>query len=67
MKEENQAYIDNHPEISEIIDKFVSACVSHKPTDLIKFGAFFFSDLRKTGGIGPCPVIFAGNCYYNSR
>lgn len=60
MKEDNQAYLDTHPELSGIIDKFVSACVSHKPNDVIKFGAFFFSDLKKTGGVGPCPVIFAG-------
>lgn len=60
MKDDNQAYLESHPELSGIIDKFVSACVSHKPNDIVKFGAFFFSDLRKTGGIGPCPVIFAG-------
>jgi len=38
----------------------VCACISSKPTDIVKFGAFFFSDMRKHGGIGPCPIVFAG-------
>lgn len=43
-----------------LIDDFVAAVIAHKPADLVKFGAFFFSDLRKNGGLGPCPVVIAG-------
>ena len=62
IAQENKKYIDKHPELATLIDQFVSACISHKPTDIVKFGAHFFNDLRKSAGKGgPCPVVFAGN------
>jgi guanylate kinase len=58
--DENQKYIQAHPELRSLVDDFVAAVIAHKPDDLIKFGAFFFSDLRKNGLLGPCPVVIAG-------
>jgi guanylate kinase len=57
---ENQKYINDHPELRTLIDDFVAAVIAHKPEDLVKFGAFFFSDLRKNGHLGPAPVVIAG-------
>lgn len=57
---ENQRYIDAHPELRSLIDDFVASVIAHKPDDLVKFGSFFFSDLRKNGKLGPCPVVIAG-------
>lgn len=57
---ENQRYIDAHPELRSLIDDFVASVIAHKPDDLVKFGSFFFSDLRKNGQLGPCPVVIAG-------
>ena len=57
---ENQKYIADHPELRTLVDDFVAAAISHKPDDLVKFGAFFFSDLRKNSKLGPCPVVIAG-------
>lgn len=57
---ENQRYIDGHPELRTLVDDFVSAVIAHKPEDLVKFGAFFFSDRRKNHHLGPCPVVIAG-------
>jgi guanylate kinase len=60
MNEENKKYIDRHPELRAIVDDFVAAAISQKPEDLIKFGCFYFNNLRQTGGIGPPPVVIAG-------
>ena len=60
LTSDNKAYVENHPELHVLIDQFVCACMSSKPTDIVKFGAFFFNDLRKSGGVGPCPVVIAG-------
>lgn len=57
---ENQKYVDSHPELRTLVDDFVAAVIAHKPEDLIKFGTFFFNDLRKNGKLGPCPVVIAG-------
>ena len=60
IAEENQKYVADHPELRTLVDDFVSAAIAHKPDDLVKFGSFFFSDLRKNGKLGPCPVVIAG-------
>lgn len=62
LNEENKKYIESHPELHKLIDKFVTSCVASKPTDIVKFGSFFFDDLRKQGGdinanIGPAPIV----------
>jgi guanylate kinase len=59
VAEDNQKYIAGHPELRTLIDDFISAAISHKPPDLVKFGASYFNDL-KTGNIGPYPVVIAG-------
>eukprot|EP01031_Cornospumella_fuschlensis_P042692 gene42692-52163_t len=60
VKEENQRYIEGHPELGQLLDEFVTAVITHKPTDLPKFGYFYFSNLRKNGATGPSPVVIAG-------
>eukprot|EP00286_Rhodomonas_abbreviata_P017444 CAMPEP_0181342936 /NCGR_PEP_ID=MMETSP1101-20121128/31290_1 /TAXON_ID=46948 /ORGANISM="Rhodomonas abbreviata, Strain Caron Lab Isolate" /LENGTH=241 /DNA_ID=CAMNT_0023454475 /DNA_START=32 /DNA_END=753 /DNA_ORIENTATION=+ len=57
---ENKTYIDSHPELRSLIDDFVTSAIAHKPDDLVKFGTFFFNDLRKNGKKGPRPVVIAG-------
>lgn len=58
--EENRKYIDEHPELHSLVDQFVTACIHSKPTDIVKFGHFFFSDMRNSRGVGPCPIVIAG-------
>jgi guanylate kinase len=60
VSENNEAYLLQHPELRSIVDDFVTAIVQQKPNDLIKFGAFYFTDKQKNGMIGPCPVVIAG-------
>lgn len=60
IQEDNQRYLDEHPEIHRLIDDFIAATISQKPADLVKFGAFYFNNLKNSKGIGHCPVIFAG-------
>ena len=60
MNEENKKYIDDHPELRVLVDDFIANAISQKPQDLIKFGLFYFNNLRETGGIGPPPVVIAG-------
>ena len=60
ISQDNQKYIDDHPELRTLMDDFVAAAISHKPEDLVKFGAYFFSEIRKNGKVGPCPIIIAG-------
>jgi len=60
INEENQRYVDGHPELRTLIDEFVAATILHKPNDIVKFGQFFFNNWRKNAGQGPCPVIIAG-------
>jgi guanylate kinase len=60
INDENDQYCKDHPELSGLIDDFVAAIIQQKPTDLVKFGAFYFANLQKNGKIGPCPVIIAG-------
>lgn len=60
MNEETDKYCESHPELRSLIDDFVTAIIQHKPADLVKFGAFYFTNLQKNGKIGPFPVIFAG-------
>lgn len=60
MKEENQQYLDRHPEIRTLLDEFIGAVIRDKPSDLIKFGSMFFNSLRSRNGLGPSPVVFCG-------
>lgn len=60
ISEDNQKYIDSHPELRTLVDDFISAAISHKPDDIVKFGAYFFSEVRKNGKLGPIPIVIAG-------
>ncbi len=58
--EENDRYCEEHSELKTIVDDFVTSILQQKPTDIVKFGAFYFTNLQKNGNIGPCPVVIAG-------
>ena len=60
MKEENQVYLERHPEIRSLLDEFVAGIIRDKPSDLIKYGSLFFNSLRSRSGMGPSPVVIAG-------
>lgn len=60
MKEENNQYLEKHPELKVILDEFVAAIITQKPTDVIKFGEHYFSQLGNNSEIGPTPLVFAG-------
>jgi guanylate kinase len=59
LKDGNQVYIDMHPELPQLIDDFVTSIITHKPTDLIKYGTEYFLSMRK-GGILPMPLVVSG-------
>lgn len=46
LKEQNTNYISDHPELKSILDEFVTAILSDKPTDIIRFGAHFFTQMK---------------------
>lgn len=52
--------MESHPELQRLLDDFVTAVITHKPTDLINFGLYFFNNVRSNGKFGPCPIIIAG-------
>ena len=60
VSEDNDRYMEQHPELRTLIDEFVTSVIQNKPTDLVKFGAFYFTNLHKNGKIGPSPVVIAG-------
>jgi len=60
MKEENNQYLEKHPELRTILDEFVAAIITQKPNDVIKFGEHYFSQLGNNLDIGPSPLVFAG-------
>ena len=61
MKNNNQSYIDQHPELRNIIDDFMSAAIARKPEDVVEFGWEFFTDLRNMKLINDIPlIIFTG-------
>lgn len=62
VNESNSKYISDHPELQRILDDFVTAVITHKPSDLVKFGLFFFNNMKSNHGhpFGPCPVVIAG-------
>jgi len=60
MANDNEKYIEQHPELHTLLDEFVTACISSKPNDIVKFGAFFFRDKKTSGGMGPCPIVICG-------
>lgn len=52
--------MESHPELQRLLDDFVTAVITHKPTDLVNFGLYFFNNVRSNGKFGPCPIIIAG-------
>ena len=60
MREENNQYLEKHPELKTILDEFVASIITQKPTNVIKFGEHYFSQLDNNSLVGPCPLVFAG-------
>lgn len=54
----NQEYVDQHPELSHVLEDFVKAIFAQKPTDLVKFGAFYFNNVAPR--VGPIPIVCSG-------
>ena len=46
IKQENQHYIDQHPELRVILDEFMSSAILEKPTDIVGWGFNFFNKLK---------------------
>eukprot|EP00741_Cyanophora_paradoxa_P023032 tig00021534_g22242.t1 len=40
---EHAAYIESHPELRQVLNDFVSACLVHKPRDVVAFASKYFS------------------------
>ncbi len=59
IKDGNKMYIDMHPELRPLIDDFISAIITNKPNDIIKYGAEYFQKMR-AGGISPAPLVVSG-------
>ena len=59
LKDGNQIYINQHPELRPLIDDFVTSIITHKPSDLIKYAAEYFNKMRE-GGILPMPLVISG-------
>lgn len=60
MKEENNQYLEKHPELRTTLDDFVAAIITQKPTDVVKFGEYYFSSLNSKSSVGPSPIVIAG-------
>ena len=60
MKGENDRYLEGHPEMRPLLDEFVGAIMRDKPSDIIKYGALFFSTLRTQSVMGQSPLVITG-------
>lgn len=64
MKEENEAYLLKHPELRTMLDQFMTAALTSKPADVIKFASTYFTQLRNPNAVeGPMPLVLTG-CNY---
>eukprot|EP00736_Rhodelphis_marinus_P014529 Rmarinus@m.3176 len=43
LKAQNQKYLQDHPEIRQMLDDFLTACLVKRPANLYKFAGWFFS------------------------
>lgn len=60
MKEDNEKYLANHPELNGLLDEYVSAVIANKPNNLIKFSEEYFRSKVEGTKLGPAPLVFAG-------
>jgi guanylate kinase len=61
IKEDNQRYLESHPELTTLLDGFISAVIQQRPSDIVKFGSHYFNSLKSPGAIaGPSPLVIAG-------
>ena len=56
-KADNHNYLDQHPELRDILDDFMAAALAKKPEDVVEFGWSFFTDLRNLKLIGDVPLL----------
>jgi guanylate kinase len=55
VAEKNQAYLDAHPEVKDLLSQFVCEILKSKPLDVKSFGEQFFADLAR-----PSPLVIVG-------
>ena len=60
LKDDNTSYLNEHPELRNLIDGFVSDVLIKRPQDIIKFGAQYFAALRNPNLAGPMPICICG-------
>jgi hypothetical protein len=60
LKGENEKYLENHPEMRPLLDEFMGAIFRDKPSDIVKFGALYFSSMRVQKPLGPSPLVVTG-------
>lgn len=60
LKEDNQSYLESHPELRSLVDNFVHEVLIKRPADIIKFGGQYFNSLRNPNLAGPQPIVIAG-------
>jgi hypothetical protein len=59
--DEHRNYLESHPELRTMLDSFVTAILTEKPIDIMKFSASYFtSQTNSDSKFGPCPVIIVG-------
>ena len=60
IKEENEKYLIDHPELQILLDEYISAVIAKKPNNIIRFSSEYFN-AKRTGLVpGPSPLVFAG-------
>jgi guanylate kinase len=61
IKAQSTQYIDQHPELRDIIDDFMCAAIARKPADVVEFGWEFFTDMRNLKLVNSVPmIVFVG-------
>lgn len=47
LEDKNKQYLENHPEVKEILNDFISSVLLHTPKDIFVFAQEYFSHFKK--------------------
>ncbi|GAW83537.1 conserved Plasmodium protein, unknown function [Plasmodium gonderi] len=47
LKSENSKYMENHPELKDLLNDFMSSVLLHTPEDIFKYANEYFSYFKK--------------------
>lgn len=47
LENENKQYLENHPEIKDILNDFISSILLHTPNDIFLYAREYFSNFKK--------------------